>query len=131
MQKSLCAAVAFLTTMAVIGEVRAEAIGCTIARGNLCFPTSCSNSARTERISLDVVANTYSFCPRRNDDRNCITAPMSFAITDTSIIGVSNEGPEASARSVFLNRNTGSLTTSLLSAGGVVSIGFGNCQRGN
>jgi hypothetical protein len=119
---------AMLLTGGLAGEALAEAINCSVDRGNLCFQTRCNNAAKSERITFDFEANTYRFCPSRYNDRDCVEGPMRFVIRDTSIIGVSTEEGEASARSMFLNRNTGSLTLSLLTAGGIASIDFGACE---
>jgi hypothetical protein len=107
---------------------QAEVIECSLVRGNLCFPTRCNNAAKSERLSLDPEAKTYRFCPSRYSDDKCIEAAMQFSQSETSIVGVSLNGGETAARSVFLNLNTGNLTTSVLGAGGVAAIDFGTCE---
>jgi len=119
-----------LIAMAVLAgsrPVAAETLECLISRGNLCFSTGCSNSGKSQRLSLDLSANLYRLCPNRFNDQGCSEAPMQFDIRDTAIIGISMEGPEISARAVFMNRATGALSTSLLAAG-MSGVDFGSCQ---
>ena len=120
--------VAAAAMMAGVGTAFAETISCSVDRGNLCFQTRCNNSAKSERMVFDFEANTYRFCPSRYSDRDCVEGPMRFVIRDNAIIGVSTEEQEFFARSMFLNRNTGSLTLSQLTAGGIASIDFGVCE---
>ena len=105
----------------------AEALDCLISRGNLCFSTGCNNGGKAQRLSLDLSAGTYRLCPNRYSDEGCTDAPMQFDIRDSSIVGVSKEGPEISARAVFMNRVTGAISTSLLAAG-MSSVDFGSCE---
>ena len=107
--------------------VAAETLECQINRGNLCFATGCSNSGKSQRIALDLSAGRYRLCPNRFNDHGCSDAPMQFDIRDTAIIGISMEGPEISARAVFMNRATGALSTSLLAAG-MSGVDFGSCE---
>lgn len=105
----------------------AETLDCLVSRGNLCFSTGCSNSGKAQRISLDLSAGTYRMCPNRFNDQGCTEAKMQFDVRDTAIVGISMDGPEISARAVFMNRATGALSTSLLAAG-MSGIDFGNCD---
>lgn len=116
-----------LAMAASANGARAESIDCQITRGNLCFPTGCTNSGKSQRLSLDLSAGTYRLCPNRYSDEGCVTAPMQFDIRDTSIVGISKEGPEISARAVFMNRATGAVSNSLLAAG-LSGVDFGNCE---
>lgn len=109
------------------GPARAESLDCLISRGNLCFSTGCDNSGKSQRLSLDLAAGTYRLCPNRYNDDGCTEAPMQFDIHDTAIVGISKDGPEISARAIFLNRVTGALSTSVLAAG-VSGVDFGNCE---
>ena len=106
----------------------AEEINCVIDRGNLCFPTRCNNTVKSERLILDLGSNSYRYCPSRYSDDKCTSEPMTFAIQDTVITGIAPGARETSPRTIFLNRNTGNLTTSLLSLGGIAAIDFGNCE---
>lgn len=115
------------TMLAFPKRATAETLDCVINRGNLCFSTGCSNSGKTQRLSLDFGAATYRLCPNRFNDQGCTEAAMQFDIRDTAIRGISMEGPEISARAVFVNRATGALSTSLLAAG-MASIDYGNCD---
>ncbi len=117
----------FLSAATLPCLAQADVINCTLDRGNLCFPTRCNNAAKSERLTLDLEANTYRYCPSRYSDDKCVESPMQFSIHDTSIVGVSRDGPETSARSIFLNQNTGSLATSVLAAG-TAAIDFGTCE---
>jgi hypothetical protein len=110
------------------GPAMAETMNCLISRGNLCFATGCNNSGKSQRISLELAAGTYRLCPNRFNDQGCAEAPMAFDIRDNAILGTSTEGPEFSARSVFVNRVTGAFTTTLLTAGGVAAVDFGSCE---
>lgn len=107
---------------------KAETINCTVIRENLCFPTGCRNNAKSERVMLDLEASSLTTCPQRVGDANCATVQVEFQLNENSVIGATLAGPEISVRSVFLNRNTGSLTTTLVSAGGVTAVDFGNCD---
>jgi len=106
---------------------QAETLDCLISRGNLCFSTGCTNSAKLQRLTLDLGAGTYRLCPNRFNDQGCNEAPMQFDIRDSAIIGISKDGPEISARAVFMNRATGAISTSLLAAG-MSAIDFGSCD---
>lgn len=105
----------------------AETLECTINRGNLCFSTGCSNSGKTQRLSLNLDAGSYRLCPNRFNDLGCTEAKMQFDIRETAILGISMEGPEISARAIFMNRATGALSTSLLAAG-MSGVDFGTCD---
>lgn len=117
--------------LCVAGEAKAEEIACTIDRGNLCFPSRCTNTAKSERMVLDLTANVFRFCPSRYTDRDCVEDVMQFAVSDTTITGISAGSRSNAPRIVFLNRNTGNLTTSLLSPGGIAAIDFGRCEARN
>ena len=106
---------------------RAETLDCLVSRGNLCFSTGCDNSGKSVRLSLDLAAGTYRLCPNRYADTGCTEAPMQFDIHDSAIVGVSAAGPEIAARAVFVNRVTGSFSTSLLAAG-MSGVDFGTCE---
>ncbi|MCX7348361.1 MAG: hypothetical protein NTZ54_02180 [Alphaproteobacteria bacterium] len=119
-----------LMAMAVLAcpkLARAETLDCLISRGNLCFSTGCDNSGKSQRMLLDLAAGTYKLCPSRYSDQGCTEAPMQFDIRETAIVGVSKDGPEISARAVFMNRATGALSTSLLAAG-MSGVDFGSCE---
>ena len=105
----------------------AETLDCLVTRGNLCFPTGCTNSGKSQRLSLDLSAGSYRLCPNRYSDEGCVTAAMQFDIRDTAIVGISKDGPEISARAVFMNRATGAISTSLLAAG-LSGVDFGSCE---
>jgi len=124
----LYAALSSLCLWASAVGANAEAINCTVIRENLCFPTGCRNNAKSERVMLDLEASSLTTCPQRVGDTNCMTVQMDFRLNDNSVIGATLAGPEISVRSVFLNRNTGSLTATLVSAGGVTAVDFGNCD---
>jgi hypothetical protein len=119
---------AALCLSASAGLAKAETINCTVIRENLCFPTGCRNNAKSERVLLDLEASSLTTCPQRVGDTNCTTVPMEFQLNENSVIGATLAGPEISVRSVFLNRNTGNLTTTLVSAGGVTAVDFGSCD---
>lgn len=114
-------------TLAGPTTAQAETLDCQISRGNLCFSTGCTNSSKLQRLSLDLGAGTYRLCPNRFNDQGCTEAPMQFDIRDSAIIGISKEGPEISARAVFMNRATGAISSSLLAAG-MSAIDFGSCD---
>ncbi len=119
-----------LMAFALFGGPRqgwAESLDCLISRGNQCFATGCDNSGKSQRLSLDLAAGTYRLCPNRYNDDGCTEAPMQFDIRDTAIVGISKQGPEISARAIFMNRVTGALSTSLLAAG-VSGVDFGSCE---
>ena len=116
-----------LPPLACPSLAQAEALDCLISRGNLCFSTGCDNSGKSQRIRLDIGAGTYKLCPNRYSEDGCTEAPMQFDIRDTAIVGISKEGPEISARAVFMNRATGALSTSLLAAG-MSGVDFGSCE---
>lgn len=121
---ALLLALAVLSAPAV---ARAEALNCLVSRGNLCFSTGCDNSGKSQRLSLDLSAGTYRLCPNRFSDQGCVDAPMQFDIRDSAIVGISQAGPEISARAVFVNRVTGAFSTSLLAAG-MAGVDFGSCE---
>lgn len=106
----------------------AEELNCLISRGNLCFQTGCKNSPKTQRINLDLTEGTARFCPRRYDDNGCTSLPMIFKVTDTAITGVSLDAPEISAQSGFVNRTTGAIVFTQVTAGGVAAVDFGTCE---
>lgn len=106
----------------------AEGLNCLISRGNLCFHTGCDNRAKTQRITLGLGEGNVRLCPNRFNDSGCVDIPMTFVIRDNAIIGTTLEGPELAARSVFVNRVTGAFTSSTVTAGGVASVDFGNCE---
>lgn len=118
----------FICLSGAASAVRAEVINCVIDRGNLCFPSRCNNTVKNERMIIDLGTNSYRYCPSRYSDDKCISEPMTFSIQETVITGVAPGARETSPRTIFLNRNTGSLTTSLLSLGGIAAIDFGNCE---
>ena len=107
--------------------VRAELLNCLVSRGNLCFSTGCDNGSKLQSLSLDLGAGLFRLCPNRYAKEGCTEAPMQFDIRDTAIIGISKDGPEISARAVFVNRATGALSTSLLAAG-MSGVDFGSCE---
>ena len=117
-----------LTVAGYAGPARAEGLNCLISRGNLCFHTGCDNRGKTQRLALDLGANQVRICPNRFNDTGCADIPMQYDVRDNAIIGVTREGPEFAARSVFVNRVTGALTTALLTAGGVAAVDFGTCE---
>lgn len=106
----------------------AEGLNCLISRGNLCFHTGCDNSGKSQRITLDLGQGNFRLCPNRFNDTGCIEMPMQYQIRDNAIIGTTLEGPEFAARSVFVNRVTGALTSMLVTAGGVAAVDFGSCE---
>lgn len=120
-------ALAAMAVFALPQLARAETLDCLISRGNLCFSTGCDNSGKSQRMVLDIGAGTYKLCPNRFSDQGCTEAPMQFDIRDTAIVGISKDGPEISARAVFMNRVTGALSTSLLAAG-MSGVDFGSCE---
>ncbi|WP_421693555.1 hypothetical protein [Aestuariivirga sp.] len=122
-------AVLLLALAAVAGSVAAgaESLNCLVSRGNLCFSTGCDNSGKSQRISLDLGAGSYRLCPNRYTDQGCTDVPMQFDIHDTAIIGISQAGPEISARAIFVNRVTGAFSTTVLAAG-TASVDFGTCD---
>lgn len=120
-------ALAVLAGFADAAPARAESLDCLVSRGNLCFSTGCQNSGKQQRLSLDLSAGTYRLCPNRFSDQGCSEAPMQFEILDTAIVGISKDGPEISARAIFMNRATGALSTSLLAAG-MSAVDFGSCE---
>ncbi len=99
-----------------------------ISRGNLCFSTGCRNNGKSERLSLDLALGKMRLCPNRFNDTGCMDMSIEFKIRDNAIIGTTLAGPEFAARSVFVNRVTGALTSMLVSAGGVAAVDFGNCE---
>lgn len=105
----------------------AETLDCLVTRGNLCFPTGCTNAGKQQRLSLDLAGGRYRLCPNRFNDQGCSEAPMQFDIRDTAIVGISKEGPEISARAIFMNRATGAISISLLAAG-MTALDFGSCD---
>lgn len=126
-RSTMSAALVVLAMLACPGSLRAESLDCLINRGNLCFPTGCTNSGKSQRLSLDLSAGSYRLCPNRYSDEGCVTAAMQFDIRDTAIVGISKDGPEISARAVFMNRATGAISTSLLAAG-LSGVDFGSCE---
>jgi hypothetical protein len=106
----------------------AEGMNCLISRGNLCFHTGCDNRAKSQRITLDLGQGNFRVCPNRFNDTGCTDIPMTFEIRDNAIIGTALAGPEFAARSMFVNRVTGAFTNTLVSAGGVAAVDFGNCE---
>ena len=123
----IASAVMAVAVLAPFHGAQAETLDCLISRGNLCFSTGCDNSGKSQRMVLDLGAGSYKLCPNRFSDRDCAEAPMQFDIRDTAIVGISMDGPEISARAVFMNRATGALSTSLLAAG-MSGIDFGSCD---
>jgi hypothetical protein len=116
-----------LAALAGATAAQAEALNCTVSRGNLCFSTGCDNSGKSQRLSLDLQAGSFRLCPDRYSDQGCTEAPMQFDIRDTAIVGISQAGPEIAARAVFVNRVTGALSTSLLAAG-MAAVDYGSCE---
>ncbi len=129
--RSLLATAVVGVGLASVPAARAEEIACTIDRGNLCFPSRCNNTAKSERMVLDLTGNIFRFCPSRYTDRDCVEDAMQFSVSDTIITGISAGTRMNAPRTVFLNRNTGNLTTSLLSPGGIAAIDFGRCEARN
>lgn len=117
-----------LAALALAPAARAEGLNCLVSRGNLCFSTGCDNSGKSMRVTLDLGAGNVRLCPNRFNDAGCTDIPMQYDIRDNAIIGITREGPEFSARAVFVNRVTGALTTTLVTAGGVAAVDFGNCE---
>lgn len=126
-RSTMSVALAALAVLAQPAGLRAESLGCLVNRGNLCFPTGCTNSGKSQRLSLDLSEGTYRLCPNRYSDEGCVTATMQFDIRDTAIVGISMDGPEISARAVFMNRATGAVSISLLAAG-LSAADFGTCE---
>ena len=120
-------AIVAVALMAGPAPAGAETLNCLISRGNLCFSTGCTNSGKQQRLSLDLAGGSYRLCPNRFNDQGCSDAPMQFDIRDTAIVGISKDGPEISARAVFMNRATGAISTSLLAAG-LSAVDFGSCE---
>ena len=110
------------------GAAQAEGMNCLVSRGNLCFPTGCDNSGKSQRIALDLGAGKLRLCPNRFNDTGCTEVSMDFDIRENAIIGITREGPELAARSIFVNRVTGALTSLLVTAGGVAAVDFGTCE---
>lgn len=106
----------------------AEGMNCLISRSNLCFHTGCTNRGKSQRIELDFAAGNFRLCPNRFNDTGCAEMPMQFEIRDNALIGATLEGPEFAARSVFVNRVTGALTSTIVTAGGVAAVDFGSCE---
>ena len=106
----------------------AEGMNCLISRGNLCFHTGCDNSARSQRFILDFAKGSFRTCPNRFNDTGCTEIAIQFDIRDNAIIGTTLAGPEFAARSIFVNRVTGAITTTLVTAGGVAAVDFGSCE---
>jgi hypothetical protein len=122
------AALASVMAAACVAPASAEGLNCLISRGNLCFHTGCDNTGKSQRINLDLGQGNFRLCPNRFNDTGCIEMPMQFEIRDNAIIGTTLAGPEFAARSVFLNRVTGALTSMLVTAGGVAAVDFGSCE---
>jgi hypothetical protein len=122
------AALLVLAGVAFPAPTSADDLNCLISRGNLCFNTGCNNRAKTQRILLNLAAGSFRLCPNRFNDTGCVDIPMQYDIRDNSIIGITLEGPEFAARSVFVNRVTGALTASQVAAGGVAAVDFGTCE---
>ena len=120
-------AVLLLALVSAPAVARAESLDCLVSRGNLCFSTGCDNSGKAQRLSLDLSGGRYRICPDRYTDKGCTEAPMQFEIHDSAIVGISQAGPEISARAVFVNRVTGAFSTSLLAAG-MAGVDFGSCE---
>jgi hypothetical protein len=126
----------FFTLAALLGlaagfsavPASAEGLNCLISRGNLCFHTGCDNRGKSQRITLNLGTGNFRLCPNRFNETGCIDIPMQFDIRDNAIIGTTLEGPEFSARSVFVNRVTGAMTSMLVTAGGVAAVDFGSCE---
>jgi len=106
----------------------AEEMNCLISRGNLCFHTGCDNRGKSQRIVLNFGTGNFRLCPNRFNDTGCMEMPMQFEIRDNALIGTTLEGPEFAARSVFVNRVTGAITSMLVTAGGVAGVDFGSCE---
>ena len=117
-----------LSCIAYPAPAHAEELTCLISRGNLCFNTGCNNRPKTQRIVLDLAASTFRLCPNRFNDTGCADSAMQFEIRDNALIGITLEGPEFAARSVFVNRVTGAITTSQITAGGVAAVDYGTCE---
>ena len=121
-------ALAVLAGLADAAPARAESLDCLVSRGNLCFSTGCQNSGKQQRLSLDLSAGSYRLCPNRFNDTGCNELAMEFDIRENAIIGITREGPELAARSIFVNRVIGALTSLLVTAGGVAAVDFGTCE---
>lgn len=117
-----------LAGVAFPAPAHAEDLNCLVSRGNLCFNTGCNNRPKTQRILLNLGAGSYRVCPNRFNDTGCVDTPMQFDIRDNAMIGITLEGQEFAARSVFVNRVTGALTTAQVTAGGVAAVDFGTCE---
>lgn len=112
----------------IAAPAAADGLTCLISRGNLCFNTGCDNSGKSQRIALAFDASSFRLCPNRFNDTGCTEIPMTFEIRDNAVIGISLAGAEFAARSVFVNRVTGALTTTFVTAGGVAAVDFGSCE---
>jgi hypothetical protein len=124
----IIAALLGLPGLAMPASAQAEGLNCLISRGNLCFNTGCNNRPKTQRIVLDLGAGSFRLCPNRFNDTGCADSAMQFDVRDNALIGITLEGPEFAARSVFVNRVTGAITTSQVTAGGVAAVDFGTCE---
>lgn len=107
---------------------QAEGLACLISRGNQCFNTGCDNRSKSQRVTLDLGASQVRLCPNRFNDQGCVDIPMQFDIRDNALIGTTLLGPEFAARSVFMNRVTGALTVTTVTAGGVATVDYGSCE---
>lgn len=106
----------------------AEGLACLVSRGNQCFNTGCDNRSKSLRVTLDLGTSEIRLCPNRFNDQGCLTIPIELDIRDNALIGTTLQGPELAARSVFVNRVTGALTLATVTAGGVASVDYGNCE---
>ena len=124
----------YLTSAILLGLIAqpltasAQTVNCNLVRENLCFATGCRNNPKSERVIVDLDTGSIQNCPSKYDDTTCIKSAMQYSILESSILGASPAGKDTFVRSVFLNRQTGSLTSSILSAGGVAAISYGDCE---
>ena len=58
-RSTMLAALAALALLAGPGSPRAESLDCLVTRGNLCFPTGCTNAGKQQRLSLDLAGGRY------------------------------------------------------------------------
>ena len=128
MRRMCFAVVTLLALVAQPQTASAQTVNCNVIRENLCFATGCRNNPKTERVIVDLDTGSIQNCASKYDDTTCIKSAMQFSVLETSILGASPAGKDTFVRSIFLNRLTGSLTSSLLSAGGVAAISYGDCE---
>lgn len=128
MRRVCFTAVALLALAAQLQTAKSQTVNCNVVRENLCFATGCRNNPKSERVIVDLDTGSIQNCPSKYDDTTCIKSAMQFSVLESSILGASPAGKDTFVRSIFLNRQTGSLTSALLSAGGVAAISYGDCE---